>query len=126
MRDFDILAPKKRIAKIGGEEIDVSVMSARVSLKFVTFAEKYNFGTGTLTTADFQPEMLDDMVDIISLICRKSNPKFTADWLLDNLELPILIQVMQYVFEPMLSRMKTLNLDSGTGSGNGEGESGKN
>lgn len=126
MRDFDILAPPKRIAKIGGEDIDVSLMSARVSLKFVTFAEKYNFLNTSLTTADFKPEMLDDMVEIIALICKKSNAKITSDWLLDNLELPVLIEFMQYVFEPMLSRMKSLNIAGSSGTETGKGEPEKN
>lgn len=126
MKDFDILAPPKRIAKIGGEDIDVSLMSARVSLKFVSFADKYNFGNTSLTSADFKPEMLDDMVEIISLICKKSNPKITSDWLLDNLELPVLIEFMQYVFEPMLKRMKSLNVAESSGTETGKGEPEKN
>lgn len=127
MKDFDVLAPPRRTAKLGGEVIDVSVMSARVALKFIGFSDKYNFGKSlTLQTKqdEFKPEMLEDMVEIIALICRKDNPKITADWLLDNIELPVLIQFMQYVFEPMTSRMKSLNV--GDGGKGGEGEPEKN
>lgn len=110
MRDFETISPKKRIARIGGEEIDVSAMSSRITLEFVVFANKYNFGENDLSKADFQPDMLKDMVDIIALVCQKSSKKITADWLLDNLELPVLIGLMQYVFEPMTSSMKNLKL----------------
>lgn len=125
MKDFDILAPPRRVAKIGGEEIDVSVMSARVSLEFVKFSKKYEFDSSLmneLNTDDFKPEMLQDIINIIALICKKSSSKITADWLLDNVELPVLMGFMQFVFEPMVSRMKTLSPTPGTETGSEEPE----
>jgi hypothetical protein len=101
------------------------MMSARVSLKLVSFENKYNFSTKNLKPDDFDPQMLDDMVDIIAMICQKSSKKITADWLLDNLELPVLIEFMQYVFEPMFSRMKLLT-PSDSGAETGQEGTGKN
>jgi hypothetical protein len=126
MKDFDVLAPPRRVAKIGGEEIDVSLMSARVALEFVKFSGKYNFNSAKgLKTDDFKPEMLEDMIRIIAMICKKSSEKITADWLLDNIELPTLIEFMRFVFEPMTSRMKSLDI-GGSGEGQGDGEPAKN
>jgi hypothetical protein len=55
------------------------MMSARVSLKLVSFENKYNFSTKNLKPDDFDPQMLDDMVDIIAMICQKSSKKISIE-----------------------------------------------
>ena len=39
MKDFDTIAPVKRIARIGGEEVDVSVFSTRATLKLIDMTD---------------------------------------------------------------------------------------
>lgn len=92
-----------------GTEIDVSVMSTRISLKFAAFQKKYNLSTDeneiSKDNDELDPEMVSDMVEILSMIFQKSNKKLTADWILDNLELPVLLDMLKTVFNPMIERM---------------------
>ena len=42
--------------------------------------------------------VLEDVLDIVALICQKSNPKIDKDWLLDNLSITDLIKFVNFVF----------------------------
>lgn len=100
MKDFDALAPPKRIAKIGGEEIDVSFVPARTALKFIDFSKKYDMNAlKNGGTEAFGSGMLEGMLDIIEAICARSSKKITTAWLLDNVEMSVLMQFVEYVFE---------------------------
>lgn len=100
LKDFDILSPPKRTARIGGEEIDVSFIPARAALGFIDFSKKYN--VTSLESADgLDPGMLESMLGIIETVCKRSSSKITKDWLLDNVDISILMQFVQYVFAGM-------------------------
>jgi hypothetical protein len=116
LKDFDVLVPAKRTAKIGGEEIDVSFIPARAALKFIGFSEKYKFDT-LGSTQNFDPEMLEAILDVIELICKRSSTKITKEWLLDNVDIKILMPFIQYVFE---------GISKTEGDTTGGGETGKN
>ena len=117
LKDFDILAPPKRIARIGGEEIDVSFVPARVALQFIGFSKKYDVKTlETGTAGNFDPCMIEDMLGIIEGICKRSSEKITAEWLLNNVDISVLMQFIQYVF----AGIKKTDTEESTG------ENGKN
>lgn len=101
MVDFDILAPPKRTAKIGGEIIDVTIVPARAAFKFITFSKKFNVNALEKSTnsGSYDPEMINAILDVIELICKRSSSKITADWLQDNVDIKILMKFIQYVFE---------------------------
>lgn len=101
MMDFDILAPPKRTAKIGGEIIDVTIVPARAAFKFITFSKKFNVNALEKSTnsGSYDPEMINAILDVIELICKRSSSKITADWLQDNVDIKILMKFIQYVFE---------------------------
>jgi hypothetical protein len=109
LKDFDVLAPPTRKAKIGGEEIDISIIPARVALKFIAFSKKHDvtkFDGNTANNVD--SSMLEDMMSIVADICKRSNPKITSDWLLDNNDIGVLMEFIQYIFAPMTEKTKRL------------------
>ena len=125
LKDFDILAPPKRIAKLGGEEIDVSIISTRVALKFIEFSKKHKAEnlTQATQTGVMEDGVLEDMLEIIALVCQKSSKKITKDWLLDNVDIGTLLQFVRFVFNPLTERVKDMTKEGdekGTGSGEGE------
>jgi len=129
LKDFDILAPPKRIAKLGGEEIDVSIISTRVALKFIEFSKKHK--TENLTQATqtgvMEEGVLEDMLEIIALVCQKSSEKITKDWLLDNVDIGTLLQFVRFVFNPLTERVKDMTKEGDEkGAGSREGEEIKN
>ena len=102
MKDFDILVPQKRIAKIGGEEIDVTIIPSRASLMFIDFSKKYSAEKlKSMDQESFDPAMIEAMLDVIEVVCKKYSSKITKDWLLDNLPIKTLMEFITYVFEGM-------------------------
>ena len=122
LKDFDILSPPKRIARIGGEDIDVTIVPARAALKFISFSKKYHVDSvDSMSPGGFDPGMIDSILEVIELICRRSSEKITKEWLLDNVDIKVLMEFIQYVFAGMKD-MSTgepagdteKNLESGT------------
>ena len=76
MKDFDVLAPPKRTARLGGEDIDVSFVSARVALKFIEFSQKYDIAD--LKNSDsIEAGIMEDIIEVIALLCKRSAPTIT-------------------------------------------------
>lgn len=123
LRDFDILSPPKRIARIGGEEIDVTIVPARAALKFINFSKKYSAKSlESMDQDSFDPCIIDDILEVVELVCKRSSTKITRDWLLDNVDIKVLVEFVQYVFagmknvssEESSSREEGKNSPSGT------------
>jgi len=102
-KNFDIMVPKKRMAIVGGEEIDVSFIPARAMLKFIAFSKKYDAKTiKSLESGEntgFDPGMLEDILEVIESVCKRSSKKITKDWLLDNVPFAALVDFINFVFE---------------------------
>lgn len=118
LTNFEILEPPKRTAVLLGETVDISKIPARVSLKFIAFSKKHDikkFENASEESLDMS--VLEDIIDIVGIICEKSNEKITKDWLLDNLSIADLMKFVKFVF----SGITQLNDE-----GKAEGEDGKN
>lgn len=100
--DFDILAPDKRTAKIGGEIIDVTIVPAIAALKFIDFSKKYDVKKiEGMSVGGFDSGMIESVLEVVELICQKSSKKITSDWLLKNVDIKVLMKFIQYVFAGM-------------------------
>lgn len=70
----------------------------------------------------FDPGMIDDILEVVELVCKRSSTKITRDWLLDNVDIKVLVEFVQYVFagmknvssEESSSREEGKNSESGT------------
>lgn len=99
MKDFDILSPPKRIAKLGGEEIDVTIIPVRAALKFIDFSKKYSVESiQSMNPGTFDSSMFEAVLEVVELICKRSSPKITKDWLYDNVDIKVLMEFVQYLF----------------------------
>jgi len=102
LKDFDILSPPRRIARIGGEEIDVTIVPARAALKFISFSKKYSAKSlESMDQDSIDPGIIDDILEVVELVCKRSSTKITRDWLLDNVDIKVLVEFVQYVFAGM-------------------------
>jgi len=102
--DFDILAPDKRTAKIGGEIIDVTIVPAIAALKFINFSKKYDVKKiEGMSAGGVDSDMIESILEVVELICQKSSKKITSDWLLKNVDIKVLMKFIQYVFAGMKS-----------------------
>lgn len=97
--DFDVLAPAKRTAKIGGEIIDVTIVPAIAALKFIDFSKKYDVKKiEGMSTGGFDSGMIESVLEVVELICQRSSKKITSEWLLKNVDIKVLMRFIQYVF----------------------------
>lgn len=117
LNNFEILEPPKREATIKGEVVDVTIIPARVALKFISFSKKYDIkkleGMGE---DDFDDAMLEDIIEIVAMICQRSNKTITKEWLLDNLDITELMAFTKYVFAG-LTKLKANAKASGAAGG---------
>lgn len=117
LKDFDAIAPPKRVAKIGGEEVDVSIFSTRATLKLIEYSQKYNFvDVDGINEKNFSPGQFEGMAEVVAVACQRTNKKITKDWLLDNTDPVTLLEFVKYVIGPVTERMKTLTGNKGSGS----------
>ncbi len=96
IRDFDKLIQQPRIARIAGEEVNVTKIPSRVTLEMVRFADKTKEMTAEQT--------FHQTLELVAKACQPSNPKITADWLLDNTDFDQMMDFCEYVLEPIRKR----------------------
>ncbi len=99
-RDFDIFNKPKRFAVVAGEKIDVSRIPTIVQIKI---AELNKREKGMSKEEKASPERFLELIDIIALACAK-NPKITKDWLIENTDMEQLLDLMQFILEPLKAR----------------------
>lgn len=96
IKDFDQVIKEKRLARIAGEEVDVTKIPSRVTLEMAQLADnadKLNSEEGFYKS-----------VDLVAKACYPSNNKVTAEWLLDNTDFETLMAFMDWVLEPVKQR----------------------
>lgn len=93
-KDFSKRKVQKRIMKIADQEVDVSRIPTRVMLKLIELRDKED----ELRTGGIETFM--ELVEIISMACRK-NKKITVDWLIDNTDIELLLEIIAFIVEPL-------------------------
>lgn len=100
-KDFNLLIPDKRIAKIGNREFDVSLISTRLALKQIRFRDKALTMSGE--------DALNKAVEIVAEICKPVSKGFlsifkkkvTAKWLMSNATYAQLLEFIDFVLSPL-------------------------
>ncbi len=96
IRDFDKVIQEARIARIGGEEVDVTKIPSRVTLEMVKFADA--------SEKMSEEERFYKTLELVAKACQPSNATITADWLLDNTDFDQMMSFCEYVLEPIRKR----------------------
>ena len=96
IRDFDKVVREQRIARICGEDVDVTKIPSRVTLEMTKLADDAD--------AMKQEESFYTVIDLVAKACKPSNEKITADWLLDNTDFDTLMDFCEFVMEPIRER----------------------
>ena len=101
--DFDALVVEPRLARVGGEIVDVSVMPVAVSLALAKRADMSKEEMLAAATADSEGE-LRRVLKLVSDVCVVSNPKVTVDFLMSHLDGPKLTAFTKFVLQPMADK----------------------
>lgn len=102
------MVPQKRIARIAGEEVDVSVFSTRATLKLIELTS-----SPEKQAALESGQGIEDLLEVVAIACQRSNPKVTKDWLIDNVDMFTLVEFAQFVMEPVTARLKDMEARQG-------------
>ena len=98
IKDFDAVAPVRRIAKIAGREVDVTSIPARVTLDLARFKDDRD--EEKLTAL----EQIQATAELVSRVAMRSDPTITADWLFDNLTFEQMLDFIQFVLNPAVEK----------------------
>ena len=98
IKNFDKIVRPERKAILCGEEVDLTKIPTRVTLEMTRLSDnqsKLNSEEGFHAT-----------VELVAMACKPSNPKMTADWLIDNTDFETLMEFMDYALEPVKKRVE--------------------
>ena len=99
LKNFDKINREKREIQVGGEIADVTRIPSRVMMELLEAKDK-----GELSEEN--PDSFYKVLGLIEKICSVSNPKMTADFLIDNTDFEALIELTEYVMEPVHKKME--------------------
>jgi hypothetical protein len=101
--DFDALVVEPRLARVGGEVVDVSMMPVAVSLALAKRGDMSKEEMMSAATADSEGE-LRKVLKMVSDVCVVSNPNVTVDFLMSHLDGPKLTAFTKFVLQPMTDK----------------------
>lgn len=104
LKNFDKINREKREIQVGGEVADVTRIPSRVMLEIIK-----SYETGEISEDDAGG--FDKLIEMISKITTPSNPKMTADFLIDHTDFETLFDVMWYVMEPARNKMQEVQTE---------------
>lgn len=98
--DFDALIVEPRLARVGGEVVDVSVIPVAVTLAMSRYRERTK--EQIEAEAEKDPEAgYQKILQMVSDVCIRSNPKFTVEFLMANLDAARFSAFVQFVLYPV-------------------------
>jgi len=74
----DVLDPPKKIVYVAGEAFDFTFVPTRITMKSLRVMDQMK--NGTISEVDG----MDQIIEVIAEQASRTNPKITADWILDN------------------------------------------
>ena len=105
--DFDALVREPRLAKVGGEIVDVSVIPVAVTLALAKRADMSK--EDILKAAHENPEAeLRAVIQLVSDACIPSNPKLTVEFLMAHLDQEQLNAFARFVLNPVTEKAEEL------------------
>jgi len=99
LKNFDKITREKREIQVGGQKADVTRIPSRVMLELAEATE-----SGKIS--EDNPDSFHYTLRLVEKIMTPSNPEMTADFLLDNTDFETLIEIVEYVMEPVQQKME--------------------
>jgi len=111
--DFDALVTTPRIAQIGGEKVDVSIIPVAVTLAMAEREDRTSAEILLISKDVAKTEMLE-LFQLMADVCTPSNPEVTRDFLMAHLNPEKFAAFISFVMHPMHEKAaKFLESDKG-------------
>lgn len=95
--NLEAFVPAERIVKLGGREFDVSFIPASVAFKVYENMESFS----RMNNQGVKMEDYRVILDILSMIFKRSHKDITSDWIDENVHIKDMIKLINFVMEPM-------------------------
>ena len=110
--DFDALVVEPRLARVGGEIVDVSMIPVAVTLRWSAFQDRVrSFKTKGELENEIEKDPIGEMEPIwkmVSDVCIVSNPKLTVEFLQEHLDYKKFVAFMQFVLQPVADKVDAM------------------
>ena len=110
--DFDALVVEPRLARVGGEVVDVSMIPVAVTLRLAALNDRIK---SFKTRSDFENEVekdpvgeMEQMWRMVSDVCVISNPKMTVEFLQHHMDYKKFTEFMKFVLYPMADKAEKM------------------
>lgn len=80
----DVLDPPKKVVYVAGEAFDFTFIPTRITIKSLRIMD--GMKTGKISEVDG----MEQIIEVIAEQASKTNPNITADWILDNTDIPMI------------------------------------
>lgn len=119
--DFDALVHEPRLARVGGEIVDVSIIPVAVTLALAKHSDRTMEEIVKATEADAEAE-LRKMCQMVSDVCAPNNPKLTVEFLMKHLDQERLTAFAKFVLMPVTDKAERLLEEQGGNAVTGESQ----
>ncbi len=122
--DLDVIKPKKRLVKLSGKEIDVTVIPFDIMIEIADNYDK--FQALALEKGEIKGEELKAVLELLYKItiniCGNSRPEITEDWLKKNVDLVQMLSLMGLIIKPLFDKVGDPKNLLAVGFGQGKSE----
>lgn len=88
--DLDALVPEKQIVKLGGFEVDVTIVPLGITFKINDVIRKFGSVDQAAINANDEGAVnsgIDLSIDLCVAFCERQHPEMTREWFLDNCDI---------------------------------------
>ena len=105
--DFDALVVEPRLARVGGEVVDVAVIPVAVTLALAKHSDRTKEEILQAVEANAEGQ-IRKMIQMVSDVCMPNNPKLTVEFLMKHLDQPRLNAFTKFVLMPVADEAERL------------------
>ncbi len=103
--DLDAVRPEKRLVKLAGKEIDVSVIPFEVMLDIVDKLDSFEALEKDGSDGAAVKGALEFLYKTTLRVCQISDKGITEDWLREHTDVVQMVQLMTFVVAPLMERI---------------------
>lgn len=103
--DLDAVRPEKRLVKLAGKEIDVTVIPFEVMLDIVDKLDSFQALEKDGSDGAAVKGVLEFLYKTMLRVCQVSDKSLTEDWLREHTDVVQMVQLMGFVVAPLLERI---------------------
>jgi hypothetical protein len=103
--DLDAVRPEKRIVKLAGKEIDVTVIPFECMLDIVDKLDTFQALEKNGADGPAVKGALEFLYKTTVRICQVADKKITEDWLREHADVVQMVQLMSFVVAPLMERI---------------------